>query len=64
MASHKVCGEENSATDKCIQDWLSDAWPKVQQGYANNDILNADETGLFFKLIPEKLFHLRTKVLW
>ncbi|XP_049947746.1 uncharacterized protein LOC126455998 [Schistocerca serialis cubense] len=48
----KVRGKTNSVNAATIQQWLTTIWPKIREGYA--DIFNADETGIFYKLTPDK----------
>jgi len=35
-------------------EWLNAVWPGVRKGYAGNGIVNGDETGIFFRLTPDK----------
>jgi hypothetical protein len=37
-----------------VDDWLSTNWPDIRNKYDSKDIFNADETGLFYKLTPDK----------
>lgn len=39
-----------------VTDWLTTKWPKIREGFSDQDIFNGDETGLFFKLLPDKTF--------
>ena len=39
-----------------MNDWQ---WPLIRQGYDNKDILNADETGLLFKMMPSKTLSMK-----
>lgn len=50
----KVSGEARSVDESVTQDWLKNSWPIIKQGYSASDIFNADETGLFYKLTPDK----------
>jgi len=49
-----VSGEALSVNVNTVQDWLGNQWPKIREGYSNKDIFNADETGLFYKCLPNK----------
>ncbi|GFY26342.1 tigger transposable element-derived protein 6 [Trichonephila clavipes] len=54
----KMCGESSNADiNVCFkrQNWLSD----LIQEYEPRNIFNTDETGLFFKCLPEKTFTLK-----
>ncbi|GLV38592.1 hypothetical protein CBL_08585 [Carabus blaptoides fortunei] len=37
-----------------VNDWFTTVWPALRNNYDSIDILNADETGLFYKLTPDK----------
>lgn len=37
------------------EDWLDDAWPKMNEKYIPEDVFHADETGLFYKLTPDRV---------
>lgn len=50
----KVCGEAASVSRSDCDNWLKTVFPKLTEGYTDSQIWNADETGLFFKLTPEK----------
>ncbi|XP_023238913.1 tigger transposable element-derived protein 4-like [Centruroides sculpturatus] len=52
----KVCGEAKSVNLLDVENWLRDVWPKLRGEYADEDIYNADETGIFYKLLPDKTF--------
>ena len=49
----KVSGEEKSVAEEDIKPWISDALPDLLKRFKPEDIYNADETGLFFKLQPD-----------
>lgn len=52
----KVSGESSSVSTAVTETWLSTVWPKLRDAYPGEDIYNADETGLFYKLTPDKTF--------
>lgn len=54
ICSGKIAGESASVDMETVQQWLNEKWPKIRENYQDNDIYNADETGLFFKLTPDK----------
>lgn len=56
----KISGESESADLGAGADWLKDKWPKIKQNYKPEDIFNADETALFFKMTPGKTFRLKS----
>ncbi|UYV83830.1 TIGD4 [Cordylochernes scorpioides] len=39
--------------------WLTDVMPNIISNYACKDIFNADETGLFWRLLPDKTLHFK-----
>lgn len=47
----KVSGESGTVDIKLCDDWLRTKWPAIREGYKDDDIFNADEAGLFFKLM-------------
>ena len=50
----KICGESAAVNQDDAELWKSNTLPKLVEGYASRDIYNADETGLFFKAIPDR----------
>jgi len=52
-----ISGESASVNDECLDNWLSNKWPKLCQGYTPAEIFNCDETGLFYKMLPNKSLH-------
>lgn len=50
----KVSGEASSVNTETTQEWITTVWPNVREGYADCDIFNADETGIFYRLTPDK----------
>lgn len=49
----KVCGESAEVDENVVDDFRSKIG-KIVEGYKAEDIFNADETGLFFKALPNK----------
>ena len=54
ISSRKICGESNAADHEAVSDWLGDELLVIRQEFPDEDIFNADETGLFCKLLPER----------
>lgn len=50
----KVSGEAKSVSLEVTDEWVTKQWPKIREGYADDEIYNADETGVFYKLLPDK----------
>ena len=53
IAQKRICGESSSVSEVTVDQWLS-SLPTLIEGYEPHNIFNADETGLFFKLLPDK----------
>ena len=51
-----LSGEANSAPKVTVDDWLCNKLPGLLEEYDKNDIFNADETGLFFMLLPDRTY--------
>lgn len=49
----KICGESASVDDGVCLEW-KDKLAELTEGYEPEDVFNADETGLFFKCLPDK----------
>lgn len=52
IVSGKVSGEAAAVNGQIVEGWMKKEWPKVCEKYPVNDIYNADETGLFYKMCP------------
>lgn len=57
----KICGEAKSVDQNVTNDWLNETWPVLRQSYRDEDIFNGDETGLFYKLTPEKTLQFKNE---
>nr|XP_006817586.1 PREDICTED: tigger transposable element-derived protein 4-like [Saccoglossus kowalevskii] len=57
-----MCGEAASVSDVMVDDWVTLTLPGLIDGYAPRDIFNADETGLFFRLMPDKTLSFKNDV--
>ena len=49
-----VCGESSSVSSDTVDRWVSDSLPKLMEGYDARDVFNADEMGLFWRMLPDK----------
>lgn len=49
-----ISGEEKSVTPAMTEAWTHHTLPELLAQYEHKDIFNADETGLFYKLLPNK----------
>ena len=51
-----IFGESAAVDDEDAQEWISKILPRYISKYAPCDVFNADECGLFFKLMPDKSY--------
>jgi transposase len=49
-----VVGESGSVTEEQIGDWTQTQLPALMAEFKEEDIFNLDETGLFWRLLPDK----------
>jgi hypothetical protein len=54
IVQKSVCGESASADLQVSDNWQKNCLPDLIRQYDPNDIFNADETGFFFKCLPNK----------
>lgn len=54
ICSGKIFGESASVDTNVVDNWLTTVWPTIKQDFSEHDIFNADETGLFYKLTPDR----------
>ena len=47
-------GECSSVSPDAVHRWVSDSLPKLMEGYDARDVFNADETDLFWRMLPDK----------
>ena len=50
----KIVGESAGVNMNVVSDWLNNVWPSMRDNYDYKDIFNADETGLFYKMTPDR----------
>ena len=50
----KVCGEEKDVPEESMDLWLQITLPDLLQQFSPENIYNLDETGLFFKMKPDR----------
>ena len=46
-------GEKQDHDSEAAENWITSVWPKIQNDYSASDIYNCDETGLYFRALPE-----------
>ncbi|XP_026471616.1 tigger transposable element-derived protein 4-like [Ctenocephalides felis] len=54
IVAGKIVGESLSGDENSTTNWLTSVWPNLRKQFSDDDIFNADETGLFYKLMPER----------
>ncbi|XP_065196846.1 tigger transposable element-derived protein 4-like [Sycon ciliatum] len=54
VSCKQIVGESASADHASAKTWLDTQLDPIRQDYDDKDIFNADETGLFWKMSPEK----------
>lgn len=54
-----ISGESEAANVESIKKWLNEEWPQVLAKYEQKDIFNADETGLFWQMLPRQTLDTR-----
>lgn len=54
IVAGKIVGESSSVDQNSTTNWLTSVWPNLPRQFSDDEIFNADETGLFYKLMPDK----------
>ena len=54
-----ICGEAASVTPEMTSEWRDKQLPSLLSRYSADDVYNADETGLFYKCLPNKTYTLK-----
>ncbi|GLV33262.1 hypothetical protein CBL_08430 [Carabus blaptoides fortunei] len=49
-----LSGEAADVSEEISNEWLNTVWPNLRKVYKDEEIFNADETGLFFRMMPDK----------
>ena len=49
-----MAGEAGSVSDETVQRWTTEQLPKILEGWEPSQVYNCDETGLFFKMLPNR----------
>ena len=55
----KLHGEGQSADFVSREEWLENLWPTIRDGYFDKDIWNADESGIFYRALPDSTLTFR-----
>ena len=54
-----LCGESSAVDYVALDQWRDSALKTTLAKYQPSDVYNADETGLFWRLLPSKTFHFK-----
>lgn len=49
-----MAGEASSVEDETVRRWITEQLPKILHGWEPNQVYNCDESGLFFKMLPNR----------
>jgi len=52
----KPSGEAGEADAAAAHSWIRDVWPNLIAEYSPDNVFNADETGLYFRALPEHTY--------
>jgi hypothetical protein len=52
----QVSGEAISADTKSASEWVKSVWEECKKGYTEEEVYNADKTGLFYNMTPDTTF--------
>ncbi|XP_018801307.1 PREDICTED: tigger transposable element-derived protein 4-like [Bactrocera latifrons] len=55
----KICGESASVDQSVTNDWLLQTWPTISNNYSMGNIFNAEEKGIFYKMLPDKTHEIK-----
>jgi hypothetical protein len=58
----KVSGEPRAVNCGTTAEWLNNVWPKVHESCSDSDIFHTDETGIFFRLTPNKTLKFKAEI--
>lgn len=56
MVWSSLKGEAGEADVVAADAWLREVWPTIIEEYSPDDIFNADETGLYYRALPEHTY--------
>lgn len=54
MVFKDIVGEKGAVSADVCTDWMPEKLPRIIDGYRKQNVFNLDETGLFYKLLPNK----------
>ena len=53
--------EQRDADQSAADEWILEKWPKLIETYSPDDVFNADETGLYFRALPDYTYLFRNE---
>jgi cellulase/cellobiase CelA1 len=56
---HSICGESKKVDEDVVMSWINRTLPNLVEKYSPDCIYNADETGLFWKMLPESTLDIK-----
>lgn len=62
ISEKKLAGESSAVSDEPVNDWKQRIVPEILSKFEPCDIFNADETGLFWRLTPDRTLAFRCKL--
>lgn len=57
----QISGEARDVNRNITDGWLEKVWPELKTRYSAEDIFNADETGLFYKMTPNRTLKFKSE---
>ena len=61
LVSKKIAGESASVNKEETDHYIQNVLPALLQRYNAEDIYNVDETGLFYKLLPDRTYTMKNE---
>ena len=60
MKQLRICGESGDVQGETVQYW-KERLPEIVQGYRSEDVWNMDESGIFWRALPDRGFGQKSK---
>jgi hypothetical protein len=54
LSQKVLAGEASSVADETVNRWTKEQLPKILDGWQPNQVYNCDESGLFYKMMPNR----------
>lgn len=62
ISNATISGESLAVNLTNVESWIKNEWLTLRSGFEDKDIFNADETALFYKLLPNKTLKLKGEI--